>query len=247
MRLHFCCVFFFTAVFLGVSVREGSPFLVIPFRLRPNPSPQPFLVSCVCARTRTVTILSFFLLLLPLLLLLLLLLLLFLLFVVVVVADSLRWDNAGKPGRNKIGGAGEARSDSRFALRLLLRLPRSPVSRTGRKNPAGALIITSVLVARVRLAYKKCTNLGGYIGIIDVLKFVSKVLIFTPRVVCHNRLANSQRGLQMLQLPATQLAKVSIDLKFVELKADVLEIFFDEIFFATLAGEDVRSELNGWT
>ena len=30
----------------------------------------------------------------------------------------------------------------------------------------------------------------------------------------------------ILQVPTTQLAKMSIDLKFVELTADVLEIFF---------------------
>ena len=30
----------------------------------------------------------------------------------------------------------------------------------------------------------------------------------------------------MLQVPTTQLAEMSIDLKFVELTADVLEIFF---------------------
>ena len=32
----------------------------------------------------------------------------------------------------------------------------------------------------------------------------------------------------ILQVPTTQLAKMSIDLKFVELPADVLEIFFSK-------------------
>ena len=38
--------------------------------------------------------------------------------------------------------------------------------------------------------------------------------------------ANKTHPYSLLQEPTTQLAKMSIDLKFVELTADVLEIFF---------------------
>ena len=39
----------------------------------------------------------------------------------------------------------------------------------------------------------------------------------------------------ILQVPTTQLAKMSIDLKFVELTADVLEIFFINSFPPVMA------------
>ena len=56
--------------------------------------------------------------------------------------------------------------------------------------------------------------------------FPPKVKIPTLTIVVDQKYDPPNKNSSILQVPTTQLAKMSIDLKFVELTADVLEICF---------------------